>query len=102
MKSVKLFFCKKYDHNISSNLEKMEDFRYCKPGKRFDNSFCQKCKNKRRSFIIDKVKPNSDDIQPCTKTPIYCCRNWSNHCQYAICSQCYNDKYESQRGGRRK
>ena len=102
---VKLFICKKFDHNITSNLDKMDDSRYCKPGKRFDKAFCQGCKDKRRSFVVKKVDPNDDDIiQPCPRTPIYCCLNWKAHCQYALCNSCYHAKYELQvqRGGRRK
>ena len=79
----------KLDHDYAANLEKMEDSRYCKPGKRFDNAVCQKCKVPRK-FVLKKV--NAEDIQPSVKTPIHCCQNWSKHCQYAICNQCFFDK----------
>jgi hypothetical protein len=98
-KPVKLFFCKKFDHDTSTNLERMEDSRYCKTGNRFANATCQGCKGN-RPFVFKKV--NDEDVKPSPKTPIYCCQNWVEHCQYALCNKCFNDMFLLREGGRRK
>lgn len=88
IKLPKLFLCREYDHKNKKNWVKMEDPRWCDPRCRFYNTYCYECQD----FFVAS-KPKEKNFRPSSRKPMYCCKNWTDNCQFALCYGCFVKAY---------
>ena len=89
VKLPKIFLCREYDHKNKKNWVKMEDPRWCAVRCRFYNTYCNIC----HDFFVPS-KPKEKDFKPSSRKPMYCCKNWTDNCQFALCYKCFVKEYK--------
>ena len=90
-----------YTHTNASDIEPIDDSRYCAPKCRFHNTHCQLCTGYHK-FVEKKPNKDNGDIRPSSRVPIYVCKNGAMNCKFAICGKCYAKEFMFKVGRRNK